>query len=58
MDKEMMPCSDEDVAVEMQSVMTNVMNNLARDGIVGSGINSNISPEGNNCRHLVYLSPL
>ena len=59
MDKETMSCSDEDVAVELQSVTTIVMNNLARDGIVGSGIGitSTVCKDRDDRHHLMYLPP-
>ena len=60
MDKEMMSCSDEHVVVELQSVTTIVMNNLARDGIVGSGIGitSTVCKDRDDRRRLMNLPPL
>ena len=59
MDEEMVSCSDEDVAVELQSVTTIVMNNLARDGIVGSiSITSTVCKDRDDRRRLMNLPPL
>ena len=57
MDEEMVSCSDEDVAVELQSVTTIVMNNLARDGIVGISITSTVYEDRDDRCHLMYLPP-
>ena len=58
MDKDTMSCSDEDVSVELQSVTTIVMNNLARDGIVGSiSITSTVCKDRDDRHHLMYLPP-
>ena len=53
----MISCSDEDVAAELESVTTVVLNNLARDGIVGSSISvtPNVSEERDARRHLMDL---
>ena len=59
MNKKMMSRSDEDIFVELLAVTTVVIASLPSNGVVGNGIsiNSNISPEGNNCHRLTY-SPL
>ena len=44
MNEEMMSCSDEDVAAELHTVTTVVMDGLARDGIVGSDISITSTP--------------